>query len=718
MGEAGVSMSDYWRVLGRLVPLLSWSNIQKAGRQLWRGNPDVVMSSIRRLLSQREALEAAAGAAGIQYDPDALFDPLQHPETVPLVTVVIPCFNYGAYVKEAVDSALAQTFKDIRVVVIDGGSTDGLTPDVVRSLAGPQVDVVLRDGRHLVGDNRNHGISLTRSPYIVCLDADDTLQPTFIEKALFLCEHAGFDVVSTALNVFGARPAGYVGLMQRPALDDLIAGNHVYTCALFRRRLWENVGGYHDYGLGAEHVAEDWDFWVRAAAQGARFCNIAGEALLNYRTHATQSLSSASDVPGVETQRQRILDRNAALLSSRAFARSRSIATTDIFVRSPMTGLVRGMRAYDQTVSGTILIAIPFFLVGGAERLLCRMVQELVADGWRVIVISTVDQPRDDSDAIAWFQATTAEVYALPRFIHPKYWIKFLEYMLSSRDIDVLLLAGSRFIYDMLDQIHAQNPSLKIVDLLFNTVGHTKPHLLHKDHFAGVLCENAEVRDWLLAQGWEPERLALVESRVDVPGYRTDRCAELAGSLGIDDDDVVVGFSGRLSEEKAPEIFVEIARLCRQDRRIKFVMTGTGRLKDEIERLIAKLPEDVQLQYLGVVQDVVPYFGLYDICVIPSYIDGRPQAALEALASGCVLVASRVGGLPSLIREGEHGFLLPPGSAESFAGCILALAADRERLDRMKRAARQFAEGNLDTASTGPLYVSGLRRLAGMQPQG
>src|SRR6185312_4840393 len=98
----------------------------------------------------------------------------------PLVTVMIPCFNYGAFVAETIESVLKQTFSNYEIIVVEGGSTDGTTPQRLSELelAYPSVRFVFRTERHLAGDNRNFGIELGRGRYVCCLDADDLIRPT------------------------------------------------------------------------------------------------------------------------------------------------------------------------------------------------------------------------------------------------------------------------------------------------------------------------------------------------------------------------------------------------------------------------------------------------------------------------------------------------------------------------------------------------------------
>jgi hypothetical protein len=390
------------------------------------------------------------------------FEPAPETPNEPLVTIVIPCFNDGALVGEAVASALAQTFTDIEVIIVDGGSTDGTTPAVVASLAGPRVRPLIRtDGRHLPGDNRNFGIQAARGRIICCLDSDDLLDPTYVEKALFLLEYQAFDVVGTSLRMFGADD-GEWKVPKGSVFDDLLDSNVTVVCALFRRTLWSRVEGFRDSGIGRDHVAEDWDFWFRLAAIGARFRNVSGEYLLNYRVRPRgTSMSSQEGTPNVTLQGQAIQRLNADLITPEARLQSRRQAARRLRPSKRDVAMCRSMRrATDAARRPTLLLAIPFFVVGGAERLLSSVVAGLTAAGWRVVVVSTEFDPPQAGDSLPWFSEKTAECYALPRFLPAEDWRDFVDYLIRSREPDALLIAGSRFFYDMLPQLAHDYPSM------------------------------------------------------------------------------------------------------------------------------------------------------------------------------------------------------------------------------------------------------------------
>jgi glycosyltransferase involved in cell wall biosynthesis len=247
------------------------------------------------------------------------------PSGRPLVSVVIPSFNYGRFVENAVRSVLAQTFRDLEVIVVEGGSSDAESRLRVAEMDRSRVRVLMQGAANRAGANRNFGISQARGKYVCCLDADDELKPTYIEKAVFLLERHGFDVVSAALEMHG-ESTGVLGIIEKPDLAALLYSNHVLTCAVFRWTFWERAGGFIDTDRAVTgYVYEDWLFWVRLAALGARIINLASDPMLLYRVHHA-SLSRRPDVLPLERQREIIRVLNTDLVTPEALDHSSRLA--------------------------------------------------------------------------------------------------------------------------------------------------------------------------------------------------------------------------------------------------------------------------------------------------------------------------------------------------------------------------------------------------------
>lgn len=622
-----------------------------------------------------------------------------HAEDAPLVSIVIPCFNYGRFVADAVSSAAAQTFKNIEIIVVEGGSTDEITREIVQTLSGPKLRVFLRDEPHRVGDNRNFGISHARGKYICCLDADDRLHPTYVEKAVYMLERHGYDVISASVQMFGEKDVRY-GVSEDVDLELLMQANHISTCALFRRDLWEEAGGFRDYGDGtpATHLHEDWGFWMRLAALGARITNFSRDYLFYYRVHGEQSLSRRPDIIPMEKQGEALRQANSDLLTKDAVLRSKQRRFARVEVQDGLANLAPGdWRPNPKSV----LIALPFTVLGGAERLLSGVVRHLVEQGWEVCITKSIEAGNAAGDTTEWFEASTTQIYDLPKFLARPQWGEFVEYLIRAKRVSKVWIIGSEFVYHLLPELKEKFPSLLCVDLLFNTVGHTTNNRRYAASIDKILVENSEVKNWLAERGEDLSRVSTIASGVNLTELQPrEKSAALLQALAIKPSGLLIGFSGRWSEEKDPVGFVQIAaRLVKlvPMGNLYFVMTGTGPLKQAIIKELSTRPElNDRYHIMQNVPDVREVISSFDVIVLPSRLDGRPVVVLEALACGVPVVASRVGALPEIVEPGKTGALCDPGDYDGFARTLARLNDDRKLLTQMKKNARAFAEEHLD----------------------
>lgn len=639
---------------------------------------------------------------------------LQDRDDAPLVSVIVTSFNYGRYLEAAVDSVLRQTLGNLEVIVVEGGSSDPASRAVAAGLKRPRTRVLLQETAQKVGVNRNLGIAEARGRYVCCLDADDELAPTYLEKAVFLLERHGYDVVSSALEMVGEK-SGVVVILEKPDLGALLHANHVLTCAVFRRSLWKAAGGFRDLSDPAiGHVHEDWAFWIRLAALGARFRNLSRDPMLRYRVHAA-SLSQGADVLPILEQRQRVREANKDVLrQGQPLAHSSALAALNYGTPiAPPARIILDREPLAAPRARALLLALPYLVLGGAERLLSSIVGDLTQRGWRVVVVTTLQPSPEQGDTTAWFERHTDEIFHLPRCLPPELWEDFLHHLISSRNIGLLWIAGSAFVYDCVRDLRAAHPALRVADLLFNTVGHTANNRRRRDLIDLTLVENRQVLDWLSARGGLGEQFRLIASGIDLVALSpAPRDRDFVRQIDASEGDLIVGFAGRWSEEKNPLGFIELARLVNPACPVRFVMVGRGPLRPEVESAVRKAGfAKGRFHLLHEVADLAPVMASLDLLVLPSIVDGRPVAVLEAMALGVPVLASRVGGLPELIEPGRTGWLQDPHDLPAFARTIEAAEADRAELAAMRRQARAHAEAHLDVKIMFNSYSAEFSRL-------
>ena len=224
------------------------------------------------------------------------------------VSVVIPCYNQGAFLPEAVESVRSQTHKNLEIIIVDDGSDDGETADLCSALEGPGLRVLSTSNQGLAAA-RNNGIAEAAGTYILPLDADDTIAPEYISEALEVFESdSRVGIVYCQARLFGA----VEGDWQLPdySLAEMLRDNVIFCSALFRREDWERVGGYDQ---GMVYGWEDYDFWLSLIERGRTVHRLQGHYFF-YRVSPESMVRSKDKTQKVEMFK-RIFQRHHELFS-------------------------------------------------------------------------------------------------------------------------------------------------------------------------------------------------------------------------------------------------------------------------------------------------------------------------------------------------------------------------------------------------------------------
>lgn len=208
-----------------------------------------------------------------------------------MVSVIIPCYNLGQYLDEAVDSVLAQTYQSFEIIVVDDGSTDPFTRQLLANYGRPQTRVLHAEHGGVMRA-RNLGIEAATGEYLCALDADDKLDPSYFAKATRILDgDESITFVSCWLRTFGDED--WVWKQDRCDLPALLGECTVATPSLVRRSAVLAVGGF-DVRM-PEQGYEDWDLWISLLEAGFRG-TIIPEILFFYRRRGG-SVSRACERP-------------------------------------------------------------------------------------------------------------------------------------------------------------------------------------------------------------------------------------------------------------------------------------------------------------------------------------------------------------------------------------------------------------------------------------
>ena len=233
---------------------------------------------------------------------------MNHP---PTISVILPVYNTEAYVREAVESILAQSFTDFELIIINDGSTDG-SGAILRELAARDARILLVERPHNEGaaSARNKALEMARADLIALMDADDVSIP---ER--FALQHARM-VQDPELAVLGSfmhimdKEGNIIGLDEYPLTPKAAAHYMEYNrcpvahpAVIMRRDAVLKAGGYRKAFLS---YAEDYDLWLRMSDLGYAIANLP-QPLLNYRWHG----ANVSEVHWQAQRRSSILARLA-----------------------------------------------------------------------------------------------------------------------------------------------------------------------------------------------------------------------------------------------------------------------------------------------------------------------------------------------------------------------------------------------------------------------
>jgi glycosyltransferase involved in cell wall biosynthesis len=225
-----------------------------------------------------------------------------------------------------------------------------------------------------------------------------------------------------------------------------------------------------------------------------------------------------------------------------------------------------------------------------------------------------------------------------------------------------------------------------------------------------VGCSRAICGLWAAREQYPVNRLVFIPNGIDLSRFSPSRSSSpLRRELGLPESGLLCVTIANMRPVKGYDFLVDsLAKNAQRFGALDISFLWVGGHHGQWELLRQRLRDaglNERVIAPGCVADVRPYLAASDLCVLPSQSEGMPRALMEAMAMGLPVVATNVGGIPDVVRDGRDGLLVPYGDQESLASAICSLAADRARLRRMGESARERIAASFDIEAVADEYT-------------
>lgn len=611
----------------------------------------------------------------------------------PAVSIITPYYNTGEIFLETAQSVLQQSLQQWEWLIINDGSTDPRALEVLDLFRNkdPRIRVIDLPANQGLPAARNIGIQEARSDFLFFLDSDDLIEPTALEKtAWFLESHPEWGFCKGFTVGFGAQ--SYLSAVGFEARNLFLKLNPVTIRAMVRRTVALSVGGFDESLIDG---LEDWDFWLRCADRGFWGCTIP-EYLDWYRRRPTHSDRwRAWTEEGLKSM-QKELRRRYPKLFRKGFPQIAPLPQQPyetIQDSIPFSNLLEKEKK-------RILMIIPWMAIGGADKFNLDLIAQLQKRGYEISIATTL------AGNYQWykeFAALTPDIFILPHFLRLPDYPRFLQYLIQSRQIDIVFVSNSEMGYKLLPYLRSRCPNVTFVDFChmeeeyWNNGGYPRLSVGYQDILDLSIVSSHHLKEWMVQRGAVPDRIEVCYTNIDTTLFspNPELRSKVRTELGFSSQTPLILYAGRLCEQKQPRIFAKVMRELKS-RGLKFacLVAGDGEYRKWLSRYLRRHRLNKYVRMLGAVSNerMRELLAASDIFFLPSKMEGISLAIYEAMASEVVPVSADVGGQRELVTP-ECGILIPRGTEDeevrAYADALEKLIRSPELITILRKESRR-----------------------------
>ena len=577
----------------------------------------------------------------------------------PVISVVIPFYNDKAYIEQSVNSVLNQTFPYYEILIIDDGSKD---EESLKKLD----EVAKQDERIKVFHKENEGLSATRdygasksqenAKYLMFLDSDDLLEPTYLECAYWTLE-TNNDAAWVYSDSIGFDADDYTWNKWFDS-EKMKKENELVSAAMVRKTDFNAVGGY---GLREKAVNEDWNFWLKLIAIGKYPVHMSYYGQW-YRRKKTGELKKSKDN---RNRALEIINETASKITKPVVAIQypKQDYNYDLLLDKVETIVQPELREESEKIN--LLFIVPWLITGGADRFNLNLVKGLDKERYNITVLTT----EPNKNTLRQEFEKYATVYDLTSFLNQKFWLAFVNYIIKKENINVILNSNSKFGYSILPYLKANNTNIPIIDYVHmeewynRNGGYSRYSTMVSSVLDKTLVCNENSKKILCNHFGRNENeiqtvyIGVDEDEFNPEKYKREEVIEKYNV--VNDKKYIFSYICRISEQKRPMLLLEIVKKLKEKRNdFKVLVVGSGNLLAKMKAKANKLGLTENILFLGNIENTEEIYKISDLTINCSIKEGLALTAYESLSMGVPVISSDVGGQKELISE-EVGVIVP-----------------------------------------------------------
>lgn len=571
----------------------------------------------------------------------------------PIISIATAYYNNKKYIMQTAYSILNQTFPYWEWNIINDGSTEEGTDEILKQIEklDKRIHVYNQENKGRL-ETRDNAVKKAKCDLVFIIDSDDVIDKTYLECAYFtMLTNKDATWAYSDLVTFEGKEFLWKKLFDS---EQEKKENLLPVCALIRKQAILDVGGY---AAVDQNVHEDWHMWLRMMEKGQY------PVRMNYYGFWYRSKKEGSMMESIKgnQEKQRHAEEEIAKQAKKIKQNVTALQypmTTNFDYDSYPYVFKWDRKPINNKEKKNLLFIFPWFKIGGADKFNYDLISNLDKEKYEITIITT--EPCD----YEWRQKFEkyATIFDLTTFLHRRDWPAFIEYLMKSRNIDLVFQSQSYFGYYVLPWLKSYFPTVPFVDYLHaeNWSWRNGEYPRDSTAIAGLLDKTYTCTQFLkdemkekmgrTTENVEPVYIGVNTREFDPEKIKIEDDKDLNERLEKHKNKKKILYCCRMSIEKRPILAIKILKkICEQDNNVVLLVVGDGPMLHKTQKEVEKLGLKENAEFFGSKSNVKPFYRAADIQLICSLNEGLTLTTYESMSMETPVVSADVGGQKELI---------------------------------------------------------------------